>query len=83
LPACVVFFCVLRVFGDYLVFGLLDLYGFNGLFAICEILKVFGHGFWLKIGFFWGGSWGTTSLFIDQHFLFFFFLRKSGEVKEI
>lgn len=58
LPACVVFFCVLRVFGDYLVFGLLDLYGFNGLFAICEILKVFGHGFWLKIGFFLGGFLG-------------------------
>jgi len=80
LPACAVFFCVLRVFGDYLVFGLLDRYGFNGLFAICGILKVFGHGFWLKIGFFFfffgggGVSWGTTSLFIDQHFLFFFFL---------
>jgi hypothetical protein len=39
-------------------FGLLDLYGFNGLFAICEILKVFGHGFWLKIGFFLGGFLG-------------------------
>ena len=32
-------------FGVYLVFGLLDGYGFNEFFALSGILKVFGHGF--------------------------------------
>ncbi|KAG6782217.1 hypothetical protein POTOM_011611 [Populus tomentosa] len=31
-------------FGVYLVFGLLDGYGFNEFFALSGILKVFGHG---------------------------------------
>jgi len=87
LPACAVFFCVLRVLGDYLVFGLLDRYGFNGLFAICGILKVFGHGFWLKIGFFFfgggGGVLGAQQACLLTSIFCFFFLRKSGEVKEI